>query len=216
MRPSRSRCDPPDPLLVKHVGDVESGRVSLDVAGDLPAPFAGHHDVDGLTRAVVATVRGTVTTERGDRTAVGGRIRHGRHPPVNGQVRLDARSDGTRRARDDGRRGLRLRFGLQLRQEQGVDSAGPFVDHRLSPAAPGSGGGRRSALAKLDLAGTYTHVAHGATPDDDHAEWIPPVRWLQERPLAGAYWETGSFANQNSAGKLRQSFTIDRLGVHFD
>ena len=35
-------------------------------------------------------------------------------------------------------------------------------------------------------------------------------------PIEQAYWEKGMFANQNSACKLRQEFTLQRLAQHFD
>ena len=38
----------------------------------------------------------------------------------------------------------------------------------------------------------------------------------QASPKAQAYWEKGMFANQNSACKLRQEFTLDRLTRHFN
>ncbi|WP_306304855.1 hypothetical protein [Piscicoccus intestinalis] len=34
-------------------------------------------------------------------------------------------------------------------------------------------------------------------------------------PAEQAYWEKGMFANQNSACKLRQEFTLERLAQHF-
>lgn len=68
-------------------------------------------------------------------------------------------------------------------------------------------------LATLALAGSYDH--RDAEADED-AEWIVPVQWIRAVPEADAYWETGLFANQNSACKLRQEFTLDRLSQHFD
>ena len=50
---------------------------------------------------------------------------------------------------------------------------------------------------------------------DDNAEYVVPVRWLAVNPKNQAYWEKGMFANQNSACKLRQEFTLDRLSHHF-
>ena len=41
-----------------------------------------------------------------------------------------------------------------------------------------------------------------------------PVRWLKSKPKTGAYWAKSKFANQNSACKLRQEFTLDRLATH--
>lgn len=50
---------------------------------------------------------------------------------------------------------------------------------------------------------------------DDVAEYVVPVRWIACRPKSDAYWEKGMFANQNSACKLRQEFTLERLAKHF-
>jgi hypothetical protein len=47
------------------------------------------------------------------------------------------------------------------------------------------------------------------------AEWVVPVRWFTAVPAEQAYWEKGMFANQNSACKLRQEFTLERLAQHF-
>ena len=33
--------------------------------------------------------------------------------------------------------------------------------------------------------------------------------------IRDSYWEKGMFANQNSACKLRQEFTLQRLAAHF-
>ncbi|MFS0895014.1 hypothetical protein [Microbacterium sp. 179-I 3D3 NHS] len=68
-------------------------------------------------------------------------------------------------------------------------------------------------LATQKLAGSYTHG--DATTDDDN-EWVVPVEWIRTVPQADAYWEKGLFANQNSACKLRQEFTLYRLAQHFD
>jgi hypothetical protein len=42
-----------------------------------------------------------------------------------------------------------------------------------------------------------------------------PVRWLKQRPREKAFWKTGMFANQNSATKLRNRFTLDQLTAEF-
>lgn len=68
-------------------------------------------------------------------------------------------------------------------------------------------------LSSQPLAGSYTHP--GAEVDDD-AEWVVPVEWIRTVPQTDAYWEKGLFANQNSACRLRQEFTLDRLAQHFD
>ncbi|AQX81419.1 hypothetical protein BWO91_16945 [Plantibacter flavus] len=68
-------------------------------------------------------------------------------------------------------------------------------------------------LANQPLTGSYAHP--GAETDDDD-EWVVPVRWIHTVPQAEAYQEKGLFANQNSACKLRQEFTLERLAQHFD
>ena len=68
-------------------------------------------------------------------------------------------------------------------------------------------------LADQQLVGSY-----GADPavDDDHAEWVVPVEWLDARPESEAFWEKGMFGSQHSACKLRQEFTLERLAAHFE
>ena len=68
-------------------------------------------------------------------------------------------------------------------------------------------------LAGRDLEGNYQHA--GAYENDDNAEYVVPVQWLVAVPTSDAFWEKGMFANQNSACKLRQEFTLDRLAQHF-
>lgn len=72
--------------------------------------------------------------------------------------------------------------------------------------------GRRVRLAEQSLNAAYEHPAN---QDDDTDEYVVPVRWLEAQPRESAYWEKGMFANQNSACKLRQQFTIDKLYAHF-
>ena len=72
------------------------------------------------------------------------------------------------------------------------------------------------SLAAQDLAGNYRHGSPDQPVTDDNAEYVIPVRWLVAIPATEAYWEKGMFANQNSACKLRQEFTLDRLTQHFD
>ncbi|TDP99558.1 MULTISPECIES: endonuclease NucS domain-containing protein [unclassified Leifsonia] len=68
-------------------------------------------------------------------------------------------------------------------------------------------------LASQPLVGSYVHP--DAESDDDD-EWVVPVAWTRTVPEEDAYWEKGLFANQNSACKLRQEFTLDRLAHHFN
>lgn len=73
--------------------------------------------------------------------------------------------------------------------------------------------GTEALLSSLPLVGHYTY---GEAETDDLAEWVVPVRWITTVPADEAYWEKGMFANQNSACKLRQEFTLERLARHFD
>lgn len=63
-----------------------------------------------------------------------------------------------------------------------------------------------------DRQGNYYRRSEG---DPDREELFTPVRWTDARPAAEAYWEAGLFANQNSACRLRQQFTLERLADHF-
>ena len=76
--------------------------------------------------------------------------------------------------------------------------------------------GQLAQLADLQLHGPYRHGAESEPVTDDNAEYVVPVRWLVSKPKSEAYWEKGMFANQNSACKLRQEFTLDRLARHFE
>lgn len=67
-------------------------------------------------------------------------------------------------------------------------------------------------LADEQLVGNYRHADD---EDDDHAEWVVPVEWLDARREAEAFWTKGMFASQHSACKLRQEFTLERLAEHF-
>ena len=67
--------------------------------------------------------------------------------------------------------------------------------------------GQPRRLADLPLAGNY--VSAGGD------EWVVPVRWIKHRPREKAFWKTGMFANQNSATKLRNRFTLDQLTAEF-
>ena len=75
--------------------------------------------------------------------------------------------------------------------------------------------GVQVALADQPLVGGYGQGDAAVVATDDMAEWIVPVRWFATVPADQAYWEKGMFANQNSACKLRQEFTLQRLASHF-
>ena len=55
--------------------------------------------------------------------------------------------------------------------------------------------------------------------DMNHAnaepEWVLPVRWISTVPLEEAVWKKGMFANQISACRLRDSFTLENLHSAF-
>lgn len=67
-------------------------------------------------------------------------------------------------------------------------------------------------LRDQDLASA---LRYEGVSDDDLAEWVAPVEWIDARPERDAFWEKGMFASQHSACKLRQEFTLDRLAKHF-
>lgn len=52
--------------------------------------------------------------------------------------------------------------------------------------------------------------------DPDLREYLVGVDWKDTRPVEDAYWETGMYANQNTATKLRNQFTLERLYEEFD
>lgn len=68
------------------------------------------------------------------------------------------------------------------------------------------------SLSEQDLIGTYREAE---IENDDQAEWVVPVEWLDARPEAAAFWVKGMFGSQHSACKLRQEFTLERLAEHF-
>jgi hypothetical protein len=67
--------------------------------------------------------------------------------------------------------------------------------------------GQRRRLADLPLDGNHVYASGD--------EWVVPVQWLNHRPRDRAFWKTGMFANQNSATKLRNRFTLDQLTAGF-
>lgn len=75
--------------------------------------------------------------------------------------------------------------------------------------------GQLHRLAELQLEGIYTHGVGGEREDDEHAEWVVPVQWDTALPVSGAIWKRGMFANQNSACKLRNAFTLRELYMAF-
>lgn len=71
--------------------------------------------------------------------------------------------------------------------------------------------GQQEQLAELSLAGTYLHNERGDT--DETAEYVVPVQWEATVPASQAIWKRGLFANQNSACKLSNQFTIDSVAA---
>ncbi len=73
--------------------------------------------------------------------------------------------------------------------------------------------GEERRLADQMLAGDYRHLGDDA--DDDNAEWVVPVEWQHTVSRANALWKPGMFANQNSACRLRNQFTIEQVTAAF-
>ncbi len=48
------------------------------------------------------------------------------------------------------------------------------------------------------------------------SEYLVRVDWINTKPIEEAIWEKGMFANQNSACKLRNKFTVERLTEIFE
>lgn len=68
--------------------------------------------------------------------------------------------------------------------------------------------GVQARLADQPLTGNYTH-------ENGEDEWVVPVRWISTQPSDKPIWKTGMFANQNSAAKLRNRFTLEQLYAAF-
>jgi len=67
-------------------------------------------------------------------------------------------------------------------------------------------------MSDLDLQAAYRH-------DDDaegNEEYVVPVEWTATVARTEAIWEKGFFANQNSACKLRNRFTLEELVRRFE
>lgn len=71
----------------------------------------------------------------------------------------------------------------------------------------------------MPLAGQPLRAAyqHGDLPTgEDSREFVVGVQWAETRDRSDAVWSKGMFANQNSACKLRNKFTLDKLSEAFD
>ncbi len=73
-------------------------------------------------------------------------------------------------------------------------------------------GGVERLLSTQPLVATYRH---GGDESDDVAEWVVPVQWEVTRPQTQAFWVKGMRANQNSAFRMYQQFTIDQVTAEF-
>jgi len=67
-------------------------------------------------------------------------------------------------------------------------------------------------LSEIDLVGNYRHPND---EEDDNAEWFAPLRWGTIMSREHAVWKPGMFANQNSACKLSNKFTVELLEEAF-
>jgi hypothetical protein len=72
--------------------------------------------------------------------------------------------------------------------------------------------GKKTALNALSLKGTYHR--EGDT-NDDIAEWAVPIEWTHAVPREQGFWKIGMFANQNTATKMRNQFTIAQVSEAF-
>ena len=68
------------------------------------------------------------------------------------------------------------------------------------------------SLKDLPLDGNYQREGD---EDDNLAEWAVPVDWTAVVPREQGFWRAGMFANQNTAAKLRQQFTIEQVTKAF-
>lgn len=67
-------------------------------------------------------------------------------------------------------------------------------------------------LKDLPLDGNYQREGD---EDDNLAEWAVPIDWTAVVPREQGFWRAGMFANQNTAAKLRQQFTIEQVSKAF-
>lgn len=74
--------------------------------------------------------------------------------------------------------------------------------------------GRPVRLAEQELRASYRH--EDLLNGEDGREYVVPVQWTETRDRSKAYWVKGMFANQNSACKLRNRFTLEQLAQAFD
>ena len=80
-------------------------------------------------------------------------------------------------------------------------------DHALVSAD-----GKQLKLSEQQLIGNY-HYPPGL--NEDTAEYVVPVEWIKTKPRELVVHKKGLFANQNSACKLRNRFTLNTLYTEF-
>lgn len=51
----------------------------------------------------------------------------------------------------------------------------------------------------------------GGSDDEDLSEYVVRVDWIKTLPKEQAIWKKGMFANQNTAARLRDPFTLETL-----
>jgi hypothetical protein len=71
--------------------------------------------------------------------------------------------------------------------------------------------GVEAKMTDLPLKGSYRHDNDAG----DNAEYVVPVDWISTKDHSEAVWQRGFFANQNSACKFRDRFTLDELVRRF-
>jgi hypothetical protein len=59
------------------------------------------------------------------------------------------------------------------------------------------------------------NMGREANDSESCGEYLVRVEWVDTRSRNDAVWEKGMFANQNVVTKLRQPFTLQRLGEIF-
>jgi len=72
--------------------------------------------------------------------------------------------------------------------------------------------GVKKPILEVDLeAASMDHDAD----DPELSEYLVRVEWIKTLPADEAIWDKGMYANQNSATKLRNKFTLERLVKRF-
>lgn len=68
--------------------------------------------------------------------------------------------------------------------------------------------GVETTLQSLPLAGSYRNEDE---EEDENAERVVPVEWFKTVPRGQAVWKNRMFANQDTAARLRQTFSIEQV-----